>query len=103
MTPLHPRVGFTTSEAVMALRLIKSQGTGSPFSSLAVIQSSDLLCSFPKQICRIYGSRLPKRWERGFHTQLLTTKTSNYEKEATARNEISTKGEKCNTELQING
>ena len=61
----------------MALRLIKSQGTGSPFSSLAVIQSSDLLCSFPKQICRIYGSRLPKRWERGFHTLVLTFKTKN--------------------------
>ena len=44
-----------------------------------------------------------ERWERGFHTRLLTTKTSNYEKEATARNEIATKGEKCNTELQING
>ena len=44
-----------------------------------------------------------ERWERGFHTRLLTYKTINYEKEATARNEIATKGEKCNTELQING
>ena len=46
----------------MALRQMSSLGVNGsyPRSNLVVIPTSDLLCSFTKQICCIYGSRLPK-------------------------------------------
>ena len=55
VTPLHFRVGYTTSEAVMALRLNQVRGLFSSFlPTLVVIHSSASFVVYPKKHVDIY-------------------------------------------------